>query len=149
MTKRFFEDFAAGEVAVSAAYTVSREEILDFARKYDPQPFHTDEAAAAESMYGGLIASGWHTCAIAMRLICDLYITDSESLGSPGVDNVRWVKPVRPGDTLRLRWTVLETKPSRSRPEMGAVQSKWEILNQSDDVVMHTTGWGLFKRRPA
>jgi acyl dehydratase len=149
MTKRFFEDFATGEVAVSAAYGVTREEILDFARKYDPQPFHTDEAEAAKSMYGGLIASGWHTCAIAMRLICDLYITDSESMGSPGVDNVRWVKPVRPGDTLRLRWTVLETKPSRSRPEMGAVQSKWEILNQHDEVVMHTTGWGLFKRRPA
>ncbi len=149
MTKRFFEDFAAGEVALSAAYTVSREEILDFARKYDPQPFHTDEAAAAASMYGGLIASGWHTCAIAMKLICDLYITDSESMGSPGVDNVRWVKPVRPGDTLRLRWTVLESKPSRSRPEMGAVQSKWEILNQQDEVVMHTIGWGLFRRRPA
>jgi acyl dehydratase len=149
MTKRFFEDFATGEVALSAAYTVSREEILDFARKYDPQPFHVDEAAAAGSMYGGLIASGWHTCAIAMKLICDLYITDSESLGSPGVDNVRWVKPVRPGDTLRLRWTVLETRPSRSRPEMGAVQSKWEILDQHDDVVMHTTCWGLFKRRPA
>jgi acyl dehydratase len=149
MTKRFFEDFRTGEVAMSAAYAVTREEILDFARRYDPQPFHVDEAAAERSMYGGLIASGWHTCAIAMRLICDLYITDSESLGSPGVDNVRWMKPVRPGDTLRLRWTVLATKPSRSRPEMGAVQSQWDILNQRDEVAMQTTGWGLFRRRPA
>lgn len=148
MTKRYFEDFNVGEVALSAPYAVTREEILDFARKYDPQPFHTDDAAAERSMYGGLIASGWHTCAIAMRLICDLYITDSHSMGSPGVDDVRWVKPVRPGDTLRLRWTVLASKPSRSRPEMGAVQSKWEILNQRDEVVMHTTGWGLFGRRP-
>jgi acyl dehydratase len=148
MTKRYFEDFNVGEVALSAPYTITREEILDFARKFDPQPFHTDEAAAERSMYGGLIASGWHTCAIAMRLICDLYITDSHSLGSPGVDDVRWTKPVRPGDTLRLRWTVLESKPSRSRPEMGAVQSRWEILNQRDEVVMHTTGWGLFGRRP-
>jgi acyl dehydratase len=149
MTKRHFEDFHAGEVAVSAPYAVTAEEIVEFARKYDPQPFHLDEEAGKRSIYGGLIASGWHTCAIAMRLICDLYITGSESMGSPGVDNVRWVKPVRPGDTLRLRWTVLETKPSRSRPEMGAVQSKWEILNQRDEVVMHTTGWGLFARRPA
>ena len=123
MTKRYFEDFSTGEVALSAPYTITRDEIVEFARRYDPQPFHIDAAAAERSMYKGLIASGWHTCAIAMRLICDLYITDSHSMGSPGVDNVRWVKPVRPDDTLRLRWTVLETKPSRSRPEMGAVQS--------------------------
>jgi acyl dehydratase len=149
LTKRYFEDFSTGEVALSAPYTITRDEIVEFARRYDPQPFHTDAAAAERSMYKGLIASGWHTCAIAMRLICDLYITDSHSMGSPGVDNVRWVKPVRPDDTLRLRWTVLETKPSRSRPEMGAVQSRWEILNQHDEVVMQTTGWGLFGRRPA
>lgn len=149
MTKRYFEDFRTGEVALSAPYTVTRDEIVEFARRYDPQPFHLDEAAGARSIYKGLIASGWHTCAIAMRLICDLYVTDSHSMGSPGVDNVRWVKPVRPGDTLRLRWTVLDAKASRSRPEMGAVQSRWEILNQHEDVVMHTTGWGLFGRRPA
>lgn len=146
---RHFEDFVTGEVALSAPYTVTREEIVAFARQYDPQPFHLDEAAGEASIYEGLIASGWHTCAIAMRLICDLYITDSSSMGSPGVDNVRWLKPVRPGDTLRLRWTVLATKPSRSRPQMGAVQSRWEILNQREEVVMETTGWGLFGRRSA
>lgn len=149
VTKRHFEDFAVGEVALSAPYTVTRDEIVDFARRFDPQPFHLDEEAGRRSIYGGLIASGWHTCAIAMRLICDLYITGSESMGSPGVDDVRWLQPVRPGDTLRLRWTVLASKPSRSRPEMGAVQSRWEILNQREEVVMHTTGWGLFARRPA
>jgi acyl dehydratase len=149
MTRRHFEDFRTGEVAMSAPYTVTREEIVEFARRYDPQPFHLDEEGGRRSIYGGLIASGWHTCAIAMRLICDLYITNSHSMGSPGVEDVRWLKPVRPGDTLRLRWTVLETKPSRSRPEMGAVRSRWEILNQADEVVMHTTGWGLFGRRAA
>jgi acyl dehydratase len=149
MSRRHFEDFRTGEVAMSAPYTVTREEIVGFARKYDPQPFHLDEAGGQRSIYGGLIASGWHTCAIAMRLVCDLYITDSHSMGSPGVEDIRWLKPVRPGDTLRLRWSVLETKPSRSRPEMGAVRTQWEMLNQRDEVVMLSTSWGLFGRRPA
>jgi acyl dehydratase len=147
MPPRHFEDFRTGQSVVSRPYVMTKDEIVEFARKYDPQPFHVDEEAARHTFYGELIASGWHTCAVAMRLICELYVADSVSMGSPGVEQVRWLKPVRPGDALRLRWTVLETRPSRSRPEMGAVQSQWEVLNQQDDLVMTMTGWGLFGRR--
>jgi acyl dehydratase len=144
---RHFEDFQAGETRLSRPYLMTEAEIVEFGRKYDPQPFHTDPEAARHTFYGTLIASGWLTCAVAMRLICELYVADSVSMGSPGIDEVRWLAPVKPGDTLRLRWTVVETKPSRSRPQMGAVRSRWEMLNQEDEVVMHMTGWGLFGRR--
>lgn len=147
--KYYFEDFRPGQVLEIGGPVVTREDIVEFARRYDPQPLHVDEAAAGKSFYGGLIASGWQTAAICMRLICDLYLLESASLGSPGVDEVRWTRPVRPGDGLRLKMTVLEARESRSRPELGSVRSRWEIFNQRDELVMHMTGWGLFGRRAA
>jgi acyl dehydratase len=145
----YFEDFPPGDVRESPARTVTREEILAFAREFDPQPFHTDEAAAARTIYGGLIASGWHTVGIYMRLMWETYLRDTASLGSPGVDEIRWLRPVRPGDTLRARFTVVEAVPSRSKPDRGLVRSLSEVFNQHGEVVMTLRGMGLFGRRPA
>jgi acyl dehydratase len=145
----YFEDFPPGDVRESPARTVSREEMLAFARQFDPQPFHTDEQAASTTLYGGLIASGWHTVAILMRLMWDTFLADAASLGSPGVDEVRWLKPVRPGDTLRARFTVIEAVPSRRKPDRGVVRSVSEVVNQHGEVVMTLRGLGLFARRPA
>ena len=149
MTPEFYwEDLPVGTSLDLGERTVSREEILQFAREYDPQPFHVDEGAAERSIYGGLIASGWHTCAITMRLMCDGYLLRSASLGSPGVENVHWMRPVRPGDTLRARMTVLESRPSSSKPDRGVVKSRWEVFNQSGEQVMAMEGFGMFRRRP-
>ena len=142
-----FEDFTVGRVFELGSRVVDREEGLAFARAYDPQPLHLDEEAANASVLGGLSVSGWHTCAMVMRLMCDAYLLDSTSQGSPGIDNLRWLKPVRPGDTIRVRMTVQETKPSRSRPSIGLIRSAWEVLNQHDEVVMTMEGWGMFGRR--
>jgi len=142
-----FEDFTTGRVFELGSRVVDREEGLAFARAYDPQPLHLDEEAAKASVLGGLSVSGWHTCAMVMRLMCDAYLLDSTSQGSPGIDNLRWLKPVRPGDTIRVRMTVLETKASRSRPNLGLVRSGWEVLNQDDAVVMTMEGWGMFTKR--
>ena len=142
-----FEDFTVGRVFELGSRVVDREEGLAFARAYDPQPLHLDEEAAKASVLGGLSVSGWHTCAMVMRLMCDAYLVDSTSQGSPGIDNLRWLKPVRPGDTIRVRMTVQETKPSRSRPSIGLIRSAWEVLNQQDEVVMTMEGWGMFGRR--
>lgn len=142
-----FEDFPVGKVRETGTWTVSKDEIMAFGRQFDPQPFHVDEAAAARSPYGGLIASGWHTCSLAMRLYCDAVLRHAASRGSPGVENVRWLLPVRPGDTLRVRVEVLESRPSGSKPEMGLVRSRWQVLNQRDEPVMTMEGWGMFRRR--
>jgi acyl dehydratase len=145
--KYYWEDFKAGDRFAMGERTVDRDEIIEFASRYDPQPFHIDETAAKESMYGGLIASGWHTVGMAMRMMVDAYLRDSASLGSPGVDNVRWLKPVRPGDTLRAQRTVLETRASQSRPNVGLVKHLWEVFNQHDELVMTIEGYGMFERR--
>ncbi|HEX6212301.1 MAG TPA: MaoC family dehydratase [Methylomirabilota bacterium] len=145
----YFEDFPPGDVRESPPRTVTRDEIVAFARQFDPQPFHLDEAAARRTIYGGLLASGWHTCAVYMRLMWETFLKDTASLGSPGVDEIRWIKPVRPGDTLRARFTVLEAIPSRSKPDRGIVRSLSEIFNQHGDVVMTMRGLGMFARRPA
>lgn len=147
MTRIYWEDFHPGKEIDLGEYEVTREEILEFARRYDPQPFHTDEEAARESIYGGLIASGWHTCAMMMRLLCDALLLDAASLGSPGVESVRWLRPVRPGDTLRGRMTILETRPSRSKPDRGVIKSHWEVFNQADELVMTMEGHGMYRRR--
>ncbi len=144
----YWEDFPVGAVREFGGMTVSRDEIVEFARRYDPQPFHVDEAAASESPYGGLIASGWHTGALAMRMMCDAYLLDAASLGSPGLENLRWVAPVRPGDTLRVRLTVLAARTMQSRPQVGLVESRWEVFNQHDEMVLDMRGWGMFARRP-
>lgn len=146
-TPRYFEDLVIGNVLETASVTVTEEEIIDFARRYDPQPFHIDKAAAEKSIYGGLIASGWHTAAIAMRLMVDAR-AQSAGMGSPGIDELRWIKPVRPGDTLRVRWTLIEARRSRSKPDRGLTRSKCEVFNQNDEIVMTYIGMGLVKCRP-
>lgn len=142
-----FEDFHPGDRLESRGLEVSRDDILDFARKFDPQPFHIDEAAAAKSIYGGIIASGWHTVALCHRLLVEKLGQDSGSMGSPGSDEIRWKKPVRPGDTLSLAATVLEVTPSQSKPDRGTVKLGLELSNQSGDVVMTQIAIGIFRRR--
>ena len=149
MPSIYLDDFHPGAVREAGPCAVTREEIIDFATRYDPQPFHVDEDAARETMFGGLISSGWMTIGIAMRLYVDSFLHEAASLGSPGVDQIRWVQPVRPGDTLRLRTTVREVKPSQSKPDRGIVFTHWEVLNQKDEVVLTMEGMGMFRRRPA
>jgi len=144
-----FEDFPVGRVREFGGRTVGREEVLAFAAAFDPQPFHLDEEAANASVLGGLSASGWHTCAMVMRMMCDDYLVDSTSQGSPGIDNLRWLRPVRPGDTLRVRMTILEARESKSRPQIGLIRSSWEVFNQQDEQVLSMEGWGMFGRRGA
>ena len=147
--KWYFEDFIVGESVEIGSRTVSEEEIIAFATQFDPQPFHVDREAAAKSMYGGIIASGWHTCSMMMRLMVDGFVRDSSSLGSPGVDQVRWLKPVRGGDTLSLSLTTLESRPSSSKPDRGVVVSEWRAKNQHGELVLTMQGMGMFGRRPA
>jgi acyl dehydratase len=141
---RYFEDYVAGAVHEFGSIAVEEAEIIAFAQRYDPQVFHTDPAAAQQTIYGGLIASGWLTASLMMRLFADHFLSRVASLGSPGVDELRWLKPVRPGDTLSLRVTVLETNRSRSKPDRGAVHSFIEVLNQKDEVVMSMKAVNLF-----
>ncbi|RZU01040.1 MaoC family dehydratase [Rivibacter subsaxonicus] len=146
--KRFaWEDFAPGSVREFGGHTLTREEITRFAAEFDPQPFHLDEEAAKASLFGGLAASGWHTCALVMRMMCDNYLLDSTSLGSPGIDKLRWLRPVKVGDTLHVRMHVLEARPMASKPHVGLVLSQWEVLNQRDEPVLTMEGWGMFGRR--
>jgi len=146
---RYFEDFAPGQVIELGSRTITKDGIVAFAREFDPQPFHTDEAAAARSIFGGLLASGWHTGSLAMRILYDGLLKDTVSLGSPGIDELRWLKPVRPGDTLSLRMTILETIPSRTKPDRGLVRSLMEMRNQHGEVVLTIRGLSLLGRRPA
>ena len=149
MKKTYFEDFKVCQVIELGSCTVTKEEIIAFARDFDPQPFHIDEEAAKRSIYGGLIASGWHTGSLLMRLICEGLLSNADSMGSPGQDELRWLKPVRPGDTLTARGLVEELIPSRSRPDRGLVRTTYEVFNQDDDKVMTMRGLGIFGRRPA
>ena len=148
MAQRYFEDFFEGLTVDLGNVEFTAEGIIEFARAYDPQPMHTNLEAARKSIYGGLIASGWHTAGAYMRLLVDSVIGQSESLGSPGIDSLRWLKPVRPGDTLSGRFTVLEAKVSRSRPDRGIVRSRGEMLNQDNEVVMELEAANFFGRRP-
>jgi acyl dehydratase len=144
-----WEDFPVGQVREFGRYEVTREAVLSFAREFDPQPFHLDDAAAEASLFGRLAASGWHTCAMAMRMMCDEYLLRSASLGSPGIDNLRWTKPVYPGDVLRVRLEVVEARPMASRPSVGIVRSRTSVLNQNDETVLTMEGAGMFRRRSA
>ena len=134
--ERFFEDYVAGSVYECGTVTVDQNEIIEFAKKYDPQYFHVDPAAAAKGPFGGLIASGWHTGSLMMRLLADNFISKVASLGSPGIDELRWLRPVRPADSLRLLVTILEANRSRSKPDRGIVKTLVEVLNQNNEVVM-------------
>jgi acyl dehydratase len=146
---RYFEDFKPGDVIELGSRTISKERILAFAQEFDPQPFHTDEEAAKRSIYGGLLASGWHTGSLLMRILNDGLLKDTASLGSPGVDELRWLKPVRPGDVLSARMTVLESIPSRSKPDRGLIRSLMELRNQHNEIVLTVRGLSLLGRRPA
>jgi acyl dehydratase len=147
LRKRYWEDFAPGQVIEHGPRRVSREEIVAFAAEFDPQPFHLDEEAARGSMLGGLCASGWHSCCILMRMCADSFVLDSSSMGAPGVDEVRWLAPIRPGDELTLRATVLSTRPSGSRPDMGLVNVLLELFNASATCVMSLRAPLMFARR--
>lgn len=145
---RYWEDIKQGEVFELGSHTMDKERMIAFAREFDPQPFHTDEKAAEASVWGGLIASGWLTGSTLMRLLYDGFLKDTASLGSPGVDELRWLKPVRPGDTLTARLTVIEATASRSRPDRGIVRTRMELMNQDGEVVMTVTGVNFISRRP-
>ena len=146
--ERYFEDYQPGLVVTGGPVSVSEAEILDFARRYDPQPMHTDLAAAKAGQFGGLIASGWHTTALTMRLVASEFLSPESGLASPGIDELRWLKPVRPGDALSLRATVTAARPSRSKPDQGIVRSLVEIVNQHGEVVMSLRPISIIRRRP-
>jgi len=148
-TQWFFEDFYPGQEIDLGIRSVSEEEIIAFATAYDPQPFHIDKEAAAQSIYGGVIASGWHTCSMMMRLVVDGLMAKSSSMGSPGLDGVRWLAPVRAGDTLNVRYQTTQVKASNSKPDRGVVWSKWVAINQHGETVCTVEGMGMFKRRSA
>ena len=149
MPIRYFEDFQVGDVFELGTTSVTEEEIIAFARQFDPQPFHVDPARARASVFGGIIASGWHTASLFMRLLVDNFLQETVSLGSPGVDEVRWLQPLRPDDTLRARLTILEARASKSREEMGILRSRSELFNQRDELVMTVIGVHLIGRRAA
>jgi acyl dehydratase len=144
----YFEDFHPGQEIDLGTRSVSEHEIIAFASQFDPQPFHVDPEAAAGSIYGGVIASGWHTCSMMMRMVVDGMMARSSSMGSPGLDSVRWLRPVRPGDTLQVRYVTKDVKASNSRPDRGVVWSKWVATNQHGEEVCTIEGMGMFARRP-
>lgn len=146
---RYWDDYEVGQKFDLGSTSFTADEIVGFGRQYDPQSFHVDAATAEKSMFGGLIASGWHVTAKLMRLFVDNYVDQRTALGSPGVDEVRWLKPVRPGDTLNA-WVECAGKvPSRSRPEMGIVHEQWRATNQKGELVMTLKGTNMVRRRPA
>ena len=145
---RYFEDYIENDVHCFGSLKVEADEVIAFAKRFDPQPFHVDAHAAKLTRFGGLIASGWHTAALTMRLFADHYLTRVASLGSPGLDELRWVRPVRPGDTLSLRVTVLKAVPSKSKPDRGAVTSLVEVFNQASEPVMTFKCVNIIGRRP-
>ena len=147
--KYYYEDLAATPSDNVGTRTIGKEEMIRFAREFDPQPFHIDEEAAKTSPFGGLIASGWMTCSLVMRMMCDHYLLETASLGSPGIDHVRWLKPVRPGDTITATRKTVEARVSASKPGMGIIKSLWEVSNQHGELVMTMEGMGMFACRPA
>jgi len=136
-----------GSVRQLGTVTPSREEILEFAQKFDPQPFHLSEEGGKASLFGGLCASGWHTCSMAMGLMVRNFLLNSSSLGSPGMENIKWLKPVHPGDTLRLEHEILESRPYNSKPDVGLTRTVWRMYNQDGDQVLHMEGASMFRRR--
>jgi len=148
MNTLYFEDFAPGQIYKGGPYHVTKEEILEFAREFDPQPHHLDEEAAKHSLLGGLAASGWHVCAISMRMFCDAILSRAAALGAPGVEDCRWMKPVRPGDDLTLEIAIVETRASKSKPQLGFVKMDWRVFNQREQVASFVSS-PMFARRPA
>ena len=147
---KYLDDLVPGTTDAFGSYHVTREEVLEFAAKYDPQPFHLDDAAAAATHFGRVAASGWHTAAMTMRMMVDnLAVGGHAGIGSPGLDELRWLRPVYPGDTLRVETTLTEVRPSRSKPDMGSIHSNVVVFNQNDQPVMTMKSIGLVRRRPA
>ncbi|MGZ3158204.1 MAG: MaoC family dehydratase [Burkholderiaceae bacterium] len=146
--KWYFEDFEIGKTIELGSRSVTEEEIIDFAKQFDPQSFHVNKEVAAQSIYGGIIASGWHTCGLIMRAIVDGYMGEAASMGSPGVDEIRWIKPVRGGDTLTVTATVLDARASTSKPDRGVVTTIWHAKNQHGELVATIKGMAMFLRRP-
>ena len=145
--KYYWEDMPVGSTRDLGTITPTAEEIFAFATQFDPQPFHLDEEAAKQSVFGGLCASGWHTCSMAMRLMVTNFLLESSSQGSPGLENIKWLKPVFPGDTLRLQHTVVESRPMTKRLDVGLVRTVWAMFNQRGEQVLHMEGYGMFRRR--
>lgn len=148
MSERWFEDYIVGTTSEHGSIRVDEDELVDFGRRFDPQPFHVDPDAAAAGPYGGLIASGWHTCALMMRLLAQEYLSPVSSLGSPGIDELRWIRPVRPGDELSLRTTVEEARVSRSKPDRGLLRTRVELVSSGGDVVLRLLAMNLVSTRP-
>ena len=149
MTFRYYwEDFTAGRVFEYGSRILSEAEIIAFASEWDPQRFHTDPYAAGATPFRGLVASGWHTGCVMMRFMCDAYLNEASCIGSPGIEEWRFALPARPGDTLRFRSTVLESRLSASRPDRGIVKFRWELLNQRDEVAVSIVGTQFYLRRP-
>jgi acyl dehydratase len=144
-----YEDFPDGEVLTYGAYQVTAEEIKAFAAEYDPQPFHLDEDAGRASILGDLCASGWHVCAIMNRMNVDAYLAASASMGSFGLDEVKWLRPVLAGDVLTIRRTTLERRVSARRPDMGIVKFRWQVVNAAHELKLEARGFNLFKVRAA
>jgi acyl dehydratase len=145
---RYYEDIAVGERVELGSHTLSKDEIRTFAERYDPQPIHVDEAAAEASVYGGLIASGWHTAAVCMRLLAEGFLNETASMGSPGLDELRWLAPVRPGDSLSASVEILDRRPSESRDDRGYVKNRMIGRNQADDDVISWEATNIVGRRP-
>ena len=145
--KWYFEDMVVGQAIHVGSKTISETEIVEFATAFDPQSFHVDQSAAIASIYGGIIASGWHTCSLMMRLMVDNFLKNAASLGSPGVDQIRWLKPLRGGDTLDVTITVTDKKASHSKPDRGIVRTEWQATNQDGEVVTAIKGMVLLLRR--
>jgi acyl dehydratase len=146
---RYFEDLEVGAETYFGSYDVTRHEVLEFAHKYDPQPFHISDEEAAKTHFGQIAASGWPTCAMTMAVIASYVVKHEQAgLGSPGVDELRWLKPVYPGETLHVRGKIVETRPSQRRPEMGSFRTETTVTNQDDAPVMRFTSIVLIRRRP-
>jgi acyl dehydratase len=144
-----WEDFSPGQVTECGSRLITRAEIVAFAAEYDPQPMHLDEAAARATLFGGLVASGWHSCCVLMRMLSDDFLRDASFMGAPGVEEVQWLAPIRPGERIKARATVLETRASRSRPEIGFVKFQFELINAADQPVMTLVVSPMFGRRAA
>jgi acyl dehydratase len=148
MDRLYFEDFPPGKTFEYGDRVMTADEIVEFAREFDPQPFHLDDALARQTMAGGLIASGWHSAALMMRINCDELFLRSASQGSPGIESIDWLKPVRPGDRLKVRLTTVSARETRSRPDLGVVEGRFELINQNGEVAMRQVASVFIRRRP-
>jgi acyl dehydratase len=144
----YWEDFEKGQLIDCGSYSLTEEEVIEFASKYDPQRFHINKESAENTIFKGLIASGWQTCSVMMRMVCDTFMINSSSTGSPGLDSLKWIKPVRPGDILKTTFEVLETRALNSKPHLGMIKSKWSCFNQRDELTATVEAWNLFEKRP-